>query len=419
MLVEGALPGERAHVEVTHAHKTYLEARFVSADARSQVYVTPRCPYFGRCGGCQLQHLGSDVALREKGTWFLETLRRVGRWPQADLSLASEKLRVHSAASWHYRRRIRLHFDGIELGFFGKHSNRVVGIDSCAIASKNISDKIPALARICHAWKMENNLNDAGCEIEVTSANDEIFCEVIDVEVANDRPRLRRDLEDRLATLQSASSQEMFSICERLSTGEELVLSVHRKSFVQPHVDALGLYLNEVNSVVDAFVCSSDTQQFEAWDLYAGSGLFSRLPSLASRRHGKSVRTSAVEGISPASQALKSNTQGLQVESIPSDVHAFVREVARDPRRALADIVIADPPRAGLGRETTELLCKLARTTPKPRLFVLVACDGAAFARDAATLLLNGWRLSSLCVFDTFAQTPHYETIASFVQVEK
>jgi 23S rRNA (uracil1939-C5)-methyltransferase len=89
-------------------------------------------------------------------------------------------------------------------------------------------------------------------------------------------------------------------------------------------------------------------------------------------------------------------------------VHVVRRDVARwRPRRA--DVVVADPPRAGLGAA----VARLVGGTGADRL-ALVSCDAASLARDARALVDLGWRVRSCTLVDMFPQTPHVEVVTAF-----
>ena len=133
-----------------------------------------------------------------------------------------------------------------------------------------------------------------------------------------------------------------------------------------------------------------------ALDLYAGVGLF----ALPMARKFRSV--TAVEGASSAARDLEVNaaTAGLAVQLENARVEDYLTKLDKAP-----DFVLADPPRAGLGKTVVERLAKLA-----PQRLTIVACDPATLARDLAGL--SGFEIESLTLVDLFPQTYHLETVA-------
>lgn len=136
----------------------------------------------------------------------------------------------------------------------------------------------------------------------------------------------------------------------------------------------------------------------EAWDLYAGVGLF----TLALGKRFQSV--TAVEGGAGAAKDLELNAEraGTRVQVERSPVEAFLAQCESAP-----EFVLADPPRAGLGPGVVRELLRL-----RPAELVIVSCDPATLARDLAGLTAGGYRLSSLALVDLFPQTYHLEAIA-------
>ncbi len=138
-------------------------------------------------------------------------------------------------------------------------------------------------------------------------------------------------------------------------------------------------------------------------DLYAGVGLMS-LP-LARRFREVTAIESGAGAVRDlwfnAERAGLGNIQGLQ-----QTAEEYLAQLERAP-----DFVIADPPRAGLGKAVVKRLCEL-----KPRRLVIVACDPATLARDLAGLLAAGYRVERMTLVDLFPQTYHVETIVELKQ---
>jgi len=104
--------------------------------------VEPPCPHFGRCGGCQLQHMNEARQLAEKQRWLVWTLRGV---------VDEEKIlpMIPSPQGWNYRRRIQLHVGPQgEVGFYAPRSREVVEIQECRIAAEALNRKIPAVRKL-------------------------------------------------------------------------------------------------------------------------------------------------------------------------------------------------------------------------------------------------------------------------------
>jgi 23S rRNA (uracil1939-C5)-methyltransferase len=134
-----------------------------------------------------------------------------------------------------------------------------------------------------------------------------------------------------------------------------------------------------------------------AWDLFAGVGLFAN--SLAKNFE----RVVAVESAPMASAALKHNLKNTSGEGVLAETATFLRNPGETPR---PDLIVVDPPRAGLGTETTSLLAEAAA----PEI-VYVSCDPATLSRDLRVLLSSGYELHSVMLADLFPQTFHLESV--------
>jgi tRNA/tmRNA/rRNA uracil-C5-methylase (TrmA/RlmC/RlmD family) len=129
-------------------------------------------------------------------------------------------------------------------------------------------------------------------------------------------------------------------------------------------------------------------------DLYGGVGLFAATV-------GRAARIELVEASASATADARVNLGALEARVVRSDV---ARWHARP-----CDVVVADPPRAGLGRGGV----RAVRRTRAPRL-VLVSCDAGALGRDARLLADAGYRLVASTVVDAFPHTPHVEVVSRF-----
>ncbi len=145
-------------------------------------FVDPPCPYFGECGGCQLQHMTLDRQIEEKSRWLCETL---------DTFVAHEKIFpiIPSPKPWNYRRRIQVHVGPRgEVGFFAMGSQRVVDIQECLIAEQKLNEALPKIREMAgealqdrrrpSRLSYEATLNEEG-EVEISRGEGErLFLQV-------------------------------------------------------------------------------------------------------------------------------------------------------------------------------------------------------------------------------------------------
>ena len=144
VLTPRVLPGERAEVEEVRRQKGVVHARPLRILEPSSERIEPLCGYFGRCGGCQYQHLPHASQVAAKIEILRETLRRLGqvKWDEA--------IPAHSGPAWNYRNQAQLKIGkppngAPSLGFFEAESNRLIAIDACPILSPRLNSLLAVL----------------------------------------------------------------------------------------------------------------------------------------------------------------------------------------------------------------------------------------------------------------------------------
>lgn len=136
IFVEDVAAGEEVEVEITAKKKSYFEAKLLRILKKSPLRVTPPCPYYGTCGGCQLQHLDYDEQLRLKQEWLKESLQSIAKIP-LDFPLAI----TPAKQKWGYRRKVILH--GQKCGFYARDNTTIVPIKRCLLFSEKNFECMP------------------------------------------------------------------------------------------------------------------------------------------------------------------------------------------------------------------------------------------------------------------------------------
>jgi 23S rRNA (uracil1939-C5)-methyltransferase len=397
VLVPRVLPGERAEVEEIRTRKGVVQARPLRILEASRERVEPPCPYFGRCGGCQYQHLSPENQAAAKREILRETLRRLGRvnW--------EAEIPAHSGPAWNYRNQAQLKVgraqDGsVELGFFEAESNRLISIDTCPILSPRLNALLQELR--CEAWTEPL----ANCrEVEV---------------LADDRD------ERVMLTLRGGWHAQEAEVLARRCLGEltgVVSVAIEQKSglrvFGEPHITyRIGEWAHRISPtaffqssrfLVPGFVAAVTGEESGtvAIDLFAGVGLFT-LP--LAQRFGQVI---AVESHPQSAADLAANARpapGANIRAVTETAFDFLRRCAQ----AEPALVVMDPPRAGVGIATLKLLVAL-----RPKRLHYVSCSPPTLARDLGFLLQQGYRLDALEMFDFFPQTYHIESLARLSRV--
>lgn len=369
VFVAGALPGERVRARCVQVRADYARASLVEVLEPAPGRRSPPCPEVARgCGGCGWQHIDPQVQRELKAAIVADALRRLARMtspPVAQtVALPSE--------NWRTTVRMAARPDG-RLAFRRAGSHELVAVPACLVAHPLLAPLI-AEGRFPGATAVTLRCGAATGErlvwAEPTAAGATVPPLAATVVAGPDRPP------GAAAAYHEVVAGQRFRVSAR--------------SFFQPsRVGAEAL----VGLVVAAV---ADVAPARAVDLYAGVGLF----AAALAASGWSV--TAVEASPDAVADARHNLAGMPARVVRADVRRW------RPHRAR--LVVADPPRAGLGPGgvATVVACR-------PHRIVLVSCDPASFGRDTALLAGAGYRLERATPVDLFPHTPHVEVVSTFV----
>jgi len=392
VLVPRVLPGERVEVEEHRTAKGVVHAWPVRILSVAPERVEPPCPYFGRCGGCQYQHMDPQFQVTAKREILRETLRRIGKidW--------SGDILVHVANPWNCRNQAELKVrrlpDGsVALGFFEAESHRLFPLDACLILSPRLNsllaelrgrDWSPRLA-ICQEIEMLADDRDERVAITLRGVTNAVEGESI-----------AQDMLARLAgvvgvAVKSAGEFRTFGSPRLDYEVGEFRYGVSPGSFFQA---SRFLIPDLVNAVV------AEQRGRLALDLFAGVGLF----TLPLARRFSAVIAVESEARAAADLAANARTHSFDhVRAVVQTAYDFLRRFAQTE----PDLVVLDPPRAGVGVQSLKLLVPL-----QPTRIQYVSCSPPTLARDLAYLTGHGYELRSVDLFDFFPQTFHIEALA-------
>ena len=392
------LPGEQARIRITQSKPGYATAEADEILTASPERVSPACPHFGLCGGCNYQHANYEGQLALKQAILRETLERGG------VSIP-EEIAVLAAEPWAYRNRIRLAFDAAgNPGYRGRRSHAVIPVSECPIAAPLLVHAAQAAAQVVRLFAPAFLPTEIAlfCNADETALLASIFTAGAS-KIRFDE--FARALCTKIPALQGAELIVEGRTARRGPAQPPRTIAqwgatslAYRAAGFDYRVDH-GAFFQVNRWLVDALVerVTAGHQGKLAWDLFAGVGLFAR------RLTSSFARVVAVESAPSATQALAANLKGTTGAAVRSATLDFLR---RDHKGEPPDLIVVDPPRTGLGPEITTLLASLAA----PAL-VYVSCDPATLARDLRALIVSGYAIQSLTLADLFPQTFHLETV--------
>lgn len=405
------LPGERVEAAIREEKPGFVRAAISGVLEASPQRVMARCPYFQHCGGCHYQHTGYEQQLLIKAEILKENLRRLAKLE------STPELKVHPSPPWNYRNRTRLQLRGepdFALGYLRAGSHELLPVESCPISSPLLNRAIAVL------WTLGRK---GRIPVEISSI--ELYADAEDQKLQADlyvAPRdnasaVRKKLQAFSESLHAALP-EMVSACAFAQTvgsgrGRPTRADAPTEWALQPgtffyqtkrgRLRVSGGSFFQVNRyLVDALVdtVAGGRAGDVALDLYAGVGLFT-LALASSFRHIVAVESS------------QGSVRDLQYNS-PENVkvvRSTVDEYLTAKVKIRPDLILADPPRAGLGERVTRGLINLGAAK-----LIYVSCDPATLARDLRTLLAGGYRIAQMQLMDLFPQTYHIETVVELTR---
>ncbi len=373
IFVPRAAPGDVVTARITERRPSYARAEIEQVISAGPLRREAPCPFYARCGGCQLQHIEDEAQLGLKAAAALETLRRLGGIDPAQL----KRCRVGEPVAgrrWGYRVRAQVHVEQGEdgatgVGFRRRRSHDLIRVDRCPVLAPALEARLPELPRL---------LDEAA-------------------RAGQSRPGRLSLATDGLEEDSLVVSAPPLGVLPGGELEIELLgrrLTFDARCFFQAHG---GLLEALARSAVGAF--EGET----AVDLYAGVGFFTL--GLADRYRS----VTAVEGESMAARYARNNLRlnGLrhcQVERGAIESWVDGRTGGEGLRPGL-DRVLVDPPRVGLSWNVRRALLRAA-----PARLTCVSCDPATLARDLGELTRD-FDLESITFFDIFPQTAHLETV--------
>jgi 23S rRNA (uracil1939-C5)-methyltransferase len=406
VFIEGALPGEKVEYSVYRKKPSFDQAQVSRIIKPSAQRVAPRCPYFGVCGGCSMQHLDSSAQAATKQRVMEDALWHLGRLKPEIIYPA-----IYGPA-WGYRYRARIGVrlvpkkGGVLVGFHERRSSYIADMRSCEILPPSISALLPELRVLIGGLSIPDRLP----QIEIAVGDDStvlVFRNLLPLTPAD---------EARLGEFSERHGVQIWL----QPGGPDTVHRLHPKdapglSYTLPEFD-LSLDFRptdftQVNVAINRLLIRRSMQLLDPRpgeriaDLFCGLGNF----SLPIARRGAHVI--GVEGsdnlVARAGENARKNGLGDACEFHAANLF----EATEDSLAALGplDKLLIDPPREGA------IAVVKALGAEAPRRIVYVSCSPATLARDAAVLVHEkGYKLKGAGIANMFPQTSHVESIALF-----
>jgi 23S rRNA (uracil1939-C5)-methyltransferase len=378
------LPGERVRVRLTEEKRGFARGEVTELLEASPQRIIPRCKHFGVCGGCHYQNLPYAEQLKIKSEILRDQLTRIGKIENPPV-----REMIASPNPWNYRNHVQFHLtqDG-KLGYVGagtSFAQGIIPITECHLPEESINPLWPQL-------EFEPNPNIE--RVSLRAGKDDDLMLVLESDSA-ESPELEIEAEISVAHV----FEENAVI---IAGNDHIVIPVLERDF---HVSAPSFF--QINTAM----ARKMVEHLITWlpispstillDVYCGVGLFSAFLAPKCER---------VIGIESSSSACEDFAVNLD-EFDNVELYEGLAEHVIPLLEAEPDVVLVDPPRAGLDKHVVDGILKL-----NPQVIAYVSCDPSTLARDSKRIIEGGYILKQVTPFDLFPQTYHIESISLFKQ---
>ena len=409
VFVPFSAPQERVRARIVTQKRDYAVAEIEEVLEPSPLRIAAPCPYFGMCGGCQLQHINYQGQLVVKKLYVNEALQRIGQVFVPVRNVTTE------AEPWHYRNKTQYPVgstgNGMAIGFFKRDTHDLLDVPACLLHPVEFDRLREAIRAILVAAgetgydeaKHEGNVRhivlrqgtrDGGLLAIVVTRTPEFDRRA--AELIAEQPGLTGVVH---SVVPARTNRIMGPQTTVLAGSGYLNQSVLGKTF---RVSAPSFF--QVNIQQAEELCRKILKHIApkgdelVVDLYSGVGMISLLVAPFVQH------VTAIESDLTAVEDAKANAQEQAVRNVEFVCGDVSREISRV---ASTDVIILDPPRKGCPAETLRRIAAL-----KPKRIVYVSCNPATLARDLATLEQSGYTTHEIEPVDMFPQTFHVEVIA-------
>lgn len=391
-----SVTGDEAWVDIVEEKKNYSMGKLKKIIKPSPWRVDPKCPYFGRCGGCQWQHIGASIQGELKKEVLKEALKRLGGLKGIPCITVAPSPQYYG-----YRARVQLKVKGESIGYYQERSHKLVDIKHCPIVHPLINQMFPpirkALPFLTRMEGIEMNVSpEEGKGVLILHPlSFQQGMENFVNEFLQAHPILKGIAVKKKEGLMFFGEPHLSFTIPLNQSGEkrDLKFRTSPESFFQVN-------LEQNQKLIQTVIEFSDAKKDEkVLDLYAGVGNFT-LPL--------AIKVKDVLGIEENPMAVedaKFNAKENGIEKCHF-ILGRVEDVLERWDRERYDLIVLDPPRTGC-KEAVDQMVGL-----KPEKIIYISCEPTILSRDLRFFSERGYQLQKLTLIDMFPQTYHMEVVA-------
>ena len=438
VFVPFALVGETIKYKVLKVQKNVVFGKLLEVLSSSEDRIVPSCKFFGKCGGCQLQHLEYEKQLEFKRKKIEECFYKI-----AGLKVAVEKA-IAGDNCFHYRNNLQLPIANVKgknaIGFYAKNSHNVIEIDDCVINPTWTSKIISVFNEYFNDNKIlgydeEKHLGDVR-EITVKEASNKLLITVVTLK---DQLKNYNDLINRLKSTLECE----FSLYINVNSKRTNVIygDSFRLLYGQPNIDS-EMHGIKYKVGVRSFMQVNDSVCYKLYDTvikticadekttvidsYSGAGL---MTAMLARSANKAIGIEIIpEAVQLANELASNNGLSQKTINYLGKCEDILPDIITKEKKINDKIsLVIDPPRKGCDKKVIDAIIK-----SEIDKIVYVSCNPSTLARDVGLLIgtleekdgkiiktekLPRYNIEFIRPFDIFCQTKHIETLIYLTKI--
>lgn len=364
------LKNDIINLKITKEKKNYYEGECTKIIEESDERTNPACPYYYKCGGCNIMHQAYNYQLEFKKSKVINVFKHISN---VDLS----NIEIEYDEQFNYRNNIMLNVKDNRIGFYKDNTNEIVDIESCMISNNKINTIIKELRAFIKEFK-DHNIT----RVDIKAyTNTLINIECIDFKYKN---KLIKYINADSYYINDEFLSGIEKITEKLN---EYEFDISAVSFFQKNTKVAGKLYAYIKSIIK--------KDSNVLDLYCGTG------SIGIYIANKCKSVIGVELIKEAIDDAKLNAE---INNI-NNIDFICKSVENISGYKEIDTIIVDPPRVGLDKKAIDNILEI-----NPNNIIYVSCNPVTLARDLNSLK-NNYIINSIKLFDMFPNTYHVETV--------
>lgn len=367
--IENALPKEVVEIEIINETTKYIEAKVINYIEKSPLRIEEECPYSNICGGCNLNH----ICFNEENKFKLDKVKGImKKYANIDSNLIKGII-YHDRN--HYRNKIILHGKDNEIGLYKEKTNEIIPISSCLIVNPKINEVIKVL-------------NNTSKEIsEVT------------IKTSNDNSKVMVDIKGNIKDISILKNlcDVLIINNEYISNNKVIETNIGNKKYLEGSNSFFQINNTLTKELYDEVLLNiKDKNYNKCLDLYCGTGTIGIYVSdYVKEVIGVDYNESNINDANKNKELNNANNISFICDKVENKIDTFTD----------IDLVIVDPPRAGLDTKTKDYLKQI-----NSKEIIYVSCDPITLARDINDLSTN-YKVNYIKVFNMFPRTYHCESI--------